>query len=245
MGKKITTRADQKRCSRCGEWKPIKGWPRNSALADGLAAYCRACKRAADRDAKRSPAAGDVSGVSKAAPTKKADPAPSSRPSRGPGRPSKITRELIAQLCEVLSRGHTRRAAAAKAGIADSTLFAWLADGREPDATGLKRELYEAVIEAEGLGEFTLVEIVRESAEIDPAYAKWLLERRHHLDWARREQVAVTGEGGKPMEVTVVRELVAKRITGLLAAPVEIVPPPPPTEEAHPSPDGDAPREPA
>ena len=140
------------------------------------------------------PAAGDVSGVSKAAPTKKADPAPSSRPSRGPGRPSKITRELIAQLCEVLSRRHTRRAAAAKAGIADSTLFAWLADGREPDATGLKRELYEAVIEAEGLGEFTLVEIVRESAEIDPAYAKWLLERRHHLDWARREQVAVTGE---------------------------------------------------
>ena len=39
-----------KHCPRCGTDKPVSDFPPNRSLADGLAAYCRQCKREADRE---------------------------------------------------------------------------------------------------------------------------------------------------------------------------------------------------
>lgn len=241
MSKKNTTREGKKRCARCGEWKPTKGWPRNGALAGGLAAYCRDCKRAADRGAP--PAKRPISGASKA--PSSGNPAAPELERRPVGRPSHLTPELIETICKPLRRGHTLKVACGRARVPESTFFEWLADGREPDCKGLKRDLFLAVAEAETDGEYEQVEIVREAAEIDPQYAKWLLERRRPNDWARREQLALVGDGGKPMEVSIVRELLSKRIDGLLAAPVDVVPPPPPAQAPEPGAEGGPPREPS
>lgn len=233
---KQTRKGSKKRCAGCGKWDELEKFPRNRATADGRSAYCRSCKRDKDRQ-KRGGAeiidlAGAVSRPSKRTPSRKSaepdvDEALWRR--RRSGRPSKLNDEVIDTICDVLARGHTRRAAAAKAGVDDSTLMRWLADGRD-ETTGLKRELFLSVLEAEAHGEHQLVEIVRAAADIDPQYAKWLLERRHHVDWARREQLAVSGGEGKPMEVAVVRELVGRRLEGLGLAAEAPEPPAPQTE---------------
>jgi 5-methylcytosine-specific restriction endonuclease McrA len=40
---------ETKRCARCGEMKPVDGWPPGKRWADGLYPYCRDCKRAVQR----------------------------------------------------------------------------------------------------------------------------------------------------------------------------------------------------
>ena len=138
-------------------------------------------------------------------------------PRRGPGQPTKLTPEVVSQLCEVLERGHTRRAACAKAGIDESTFQKWMAAAREEDADPAKKELLRAVQQAEGMGEHALVEIVRTGADLDANKAQWLLERRHSVDWARKESINATLDT-KPMEASVIRELITKRIAAIVSA---------------------------
>jgi hypothetical protein len=176
-------------------------------MADGKSVYCRPCKRDAAKAKPTPPQARPDSGASIATPAIK----------RPAGRPTKLTPEIIGELVGVLERGHTRRAAAAMAGLAESTVRQWLADAREDNATPLQRELLRSIEQAEGVGEYTLVELVRDSAAIDPNAAKWLLERRHSIDWARKENLSVT-TADKPADVAVLRELITKRIDGLIAA---------------------------
>lgn len=203
--------AKTKRCARpgCGE-KPLTDFPTNRALADGLGAYCRPCKRAADRGGKSQKASEKPQ-----APKAEILSAPARKPgARGPK--SSITTELIEQLCEVLRRGHTRRAAARKCGVLEDTLASWMKRGGE-DKSGPARELYCAVSEAEGEGEFALLELVREGAEIDAQQARWILERRYSQGtetWVRKEHIDVT-HGPEMPEVSVVRELLFSRLKGL------------------------------
>jgi hypothetical protein len=185
-------------------------------MADGRSVYCLPCKREV---ARRGSAEVEDRSPSRASPGTIAAPAPAPERRRS-GPKSKLTPELIEEVVGVLERGHTRRAAAAVAGIEDRTLRGWLADAREEGATSLQRELLAAVERAEGVGEHTLVEMVRASAEIDPNAAKWLLERRHSIDWARKESVTLTNES-KPADLQVLRELLTKRIDALIASRVD------------------------
>lgn len=209
--KRQTPGAKTKKCARpgCGV-KPIAQFPINRALADGRGAYCRPCKRAADRGEKSPKARGKLQ-----APKAEILAVPPTKPgARGP--PSTITPELIEELCTVLRRGHTRRAAARKCGVLEDTFASWMKRGAE-DKSGAARELYYAVSEAEGEGEFALLEIVRDGAAIDPQQARWILERRYSQGtetWVRKEHIDVT-TGPEMPEVSVVRELLFSRLKGL------------------------------
>jgi hypothetical protein len=161
-------------------------------------------------------------------------------PGKNPGgRPTSLTPEVIAAVVGVLERGHTRRAAAAMAGITDRALRRWLANAQEDDATELELELLQEVEHAEGVGEHTLVELVRESAAIDPNAAKWLLERRHSQDWARKESLSVTS-GDKPADLGALRERISLKINALIAARAEPTADAPAAEAAPPAPGPEA-----
>jgi hypothetical protein len=214
VAKKTIRTEKTKRCSRCKTWKPRQDFARNAAMADGLAAYCRPCKREADRGAPKR----EVSPPSKVDPRQNPEEAP--RRYLG-GRPSKLTPEVIEKLCTALARNHSRRAACAHAGIDERTFQRWMADAVD-EPSGLKRDLLLAVQWAEGDGEYRLVEQLNAAAEIDPVHTRWLLERRYSLDWARREAVSVDVDA-KPLEVSVVRELLAKRIAGMVQRPAAAV----------------------
>jgi hypothetical protein len=220
-------------------------------MADGRAAMCRPCKRSDDHSREpgavdlRAPAAVSASKARNLAPptgdSPSAAPAP---PKRRGGVPSTITPELITEICGVLERGHTRRVAARMAGVLEDTLAKWIQRGEElrgEGKPGPTRDLFEAVLLAEGRGEYSLVELVKTASEIDPHNAKWLLERRYSTGletWSRKEQVTLA-TGDKPLEVNVLRELLAKKLDAFdrsepAAAPP--VAPPPPAPDPGPAP---------
>jgi transposase-like protein len=203
----------EKKCSRCQKLKTLAEFPRNKAMADGLAVYCRSCKR----ESARVVAKGTTPEPKLQAPKPKNLAVPA-KGRRGPV--SGITPELTDALCEHLRRGHTRRAAARKAGVNEDTLASWLKRGAE-EKTGEAKALRDAVLEAEGEGEFQCFELIREAAELDPVQARWILERRYSLgaeNWARKEHIEVAAGPTMP-EVTLVRELLTKRLEGLIRPP--------------------------
>src|SRR5574343_1293957 len=88
-------------------------------------------------------------------------------------------------------------------------------------------DLSRAVIEAEGEGEFSLLEIVRASAEIDSQQAKWILERRYSQGeetWVRKEHIDLS-TGPEMPEVSVVRELILAKLKGLSGSAAPSQPP--------------------
>lgn len=103
-----------------------------------------------------------------------------------------MTNATVERLIEALASGQSRRTAAAMAGVSQSTLFAWMAAGRE-DAESPEGDLVRRVEEAEA--EF----IARHVANVEKAAIEdkqwtasaWLLERKDPEAWARKSRVSV------------------------------------------------------
>lgn len=216
-----------KQCPRCPPGtppKPTSEFPKNKSLADGLAAYCRQCKRQAERD-RRHPKAPE-------APKSKAvsdEPAKNLTPKlRKGGQRSSISDELTVEICRALRMGFTRRVGARCAGIDEDKLAQWMHRGREADPGEPTRVFYEAVLEAEGHGVQRLEQLVLDGAEVDPHMAMKVLERRSPDDWARRERIDVSTTE-KPMETDDLRKLLTEQIGKLI------------TQKASPPPSADGP----
>jgi hypothetical protein len=112
------------------------------------------------------------------------------------GRPTKLSAELQARLCEAIRSGNYRETAAQWAGVSPETLSRWMhRKGARYDA------FRRAVLEAERAAEIRAVALVMKAAADDPAHARWWLERKFPDRWGRRERHELTGEGGGPVRV--------------------------------------------
>lgn len=99
-------------------------------------------------------------------------------------RPTKLTPERAKRIVDAIADCCTREAAAAAGGVAPSTLFAWLARGRDHPDTDEGR-LWARIQRAEYEAELTLTRDVRAAAREDWRAAITLLERRHPDRWQR------------------------------------------------------------
>lgn len=109
-----------------------------------------------------------------------------------PGPKTKLTAATVDRLIEALASGQSRRTAATMAGVSQSALFRWMAEGREdPDspAGDLVRRVEQA--EAEFLARH--VANVERAAIEDKQWtaSAWLLERKDPESWARKSRVSV------------------------------------------------------
>ena len=103
---------------------------------------------------------------------------------------------VVAQVCEHLEAGVSRRAAAAQSGITDHQLAQWVRD---------VPEVYEAVLQAEAAFELAMVQEVVSislglvenesigSQRLRLAALKWLLERRCARQWGARRSIEIEG----------------------------------------------------
>lgn len=94
---------------------------------------------------------------------------------------TRLTTGVREKLVEASKLGMTRDLQCAFAGIGKSTLFRWMAEGRKAKK-GKKRELWEALKEAEALGAKSALDSIRaahEGERKDWKAAAWYLERRH------------------------------------------------------------------
>lgn len=117
--------------------------------------------------------------------------------SRPPGRPHKITPELLELLAELLAAGNPLDTSARLAGISPATLYRWQARGQaaadleaeeEPvSATELPYlDLYRTVSASRARAEVEALGIIR-AAALSGTWqaAAWLLERRRPDLWSR------------------------------------------------------------
>lgn len=103
------------------------------------------------------------------------------------GRPTKLNDLTAKKIIDTIAAGGSRAAAAAAAGVHPSTVFRWLAEGR--DEASPYREFRERIKGAEAEAEIAMVTVVREAALKGTwqAAAWWLERRRPKLYALRRD----------------------------------------------------------
>lgn len=127
------------------------------------------------------------------------------------GRDSKLTSKCQEDICDALALMHTYEAAAAYAGIGNSTLSLWRSQGREArekDGRGQellpeerrKLKFLEAVEDAEAQGVFRMHQVVIKEAERDARLALQMLQIRRPNDYAPpMQRLEHVGENGGPV----------------------------------------------
>jgi hypothetical protein len=88
------------------------------------------------------------------------------------------------RLCDAIAAGNTRNDAAEYAGVGESTLRRWLAQGRRR-RSGKFRALLAAVKKAEADAVVRNVAIIQKAASTSWQAAAWWLERKRDADWSQ------------------------------------------------------------
>lgn len=115
-------------------------------------------------------------------------------------RPTKLTPKLQEQIVSYLRAGAYVETAAAAAGIAKDTLYAWLrrgAAGEEPFA-----RFAAAVEEAQAKSELRDLAIIGKAAETEWTAAAWRLERKYPDRYGRRARIEHSGHDRVTIAVT-------------------------------------------
>jgi hypothetical protein len=130
-------------------------------------------------------------------------------------RPTLLTPEVQDRIVSAVRAGSYLDDAASMAGIGSSTLFLWLATGRQAnekrengevltDRETLCMEFLEAVERARAEATLRNIAIIQKAAQ-DGTWqaAAWYLERTNPKKWGRHETYEVTGADGGPVQVEV------------------------------------------
>ena len=142
-------------------------------------------------------------------------------PKKKRGPPSKFTQETRRKVIEAITLGCTYGIAASYAGIAESTLFKWLASGRDEDDKTYNA-FYRSVKEAEAVSAVrNLASIAQAAKDGQWAAAAWLLERRHgYTKEPERPMIDITVEMQNTDVVGLLDQLQEQALTELVTGPV-------------------------
>ena len=137
------------------------------------------------------------------------------------GRPTKLTQEMQRKICEAILLGCTYSIAASWAGIHESTLFLWLARGKQGDGK-IYKEFYRAVKQAESQNAIrSLASIAQAAKEGDWTAAAWLLERRHgYVKEVDRPTIDITVDVQNAEVTTLIEQVREHALTEVITGPV-------------------------
>jgi hypothetical protein len=116
------------------------------------------------------------------------------------GRPSKF-QKCSAQFLKHIAGGLPIGAAAALSGLAESTVFAWLASGRNAQG-GAFLEFSEAYTRARGKAQGKMVQEIRKAGRDDWRAIGWLAERMFPETFSVKLRHELTGPDGAPVAIT-------------------------------------------
>lgn len=106
------------------------------------------------------------------------------------GRPTKLTPELIEEICKLIRIGAYIETACNFNGIHKDTYYRWAKDGARAKS-GLKKEFYDSIKKAVAFAEANLIGRINEAGRQQwQAYA-WIAERRFPERWANDVYMAV------------------------------------------------------
>jgi hypothetical protein len=149
-----------------------------------------------------------------------------------PGRPSKLSPEIVETLIEALRRGSYIKPACEAAGISYPSLRTWIERGEEDKAAGRMTQysdLLDQLTRARAHGEVNLVRKLEENP--DWRAGAFLLERGYRERWGKD-----TKDAAQPVTINVSPEIASAIIEALRVATATRVPPvidATPTNEDH------------
>ena len=114
------------------------------------------------------------------------------------GRPTKLTREVIEKIAELVRAGNYMVTAAAYVGVNRDTLYAWLRRGAAA-RSGLYREFSDSIGVALAGAEIDPLKLITEAGQKEWRALAWRLERRYPDRWGRLERIEHTGADGKDL----------------------------------------------
>ena len=135
------------------------------------------------------------------------------------GRPTKLTADVQAEICESIRAGNYIEPSAIRAGVTKESLYNWLRRaGRELEKSNTNKkyripakerkyiEFFHAVKQAEAEAEARDLEVIRRAGQLGQWQASaWRLERKHYDRWGRRQAIEHSGPQGKPVRVQRIR----------------------------------------
>lgn len=112
------------------------------------------------------------------------------------GRPTKLTPELQAEICELIRKGNFVETACEAVGVHKGTYYNWRNRG-ERSAKGVYCDFFNAIKRAEADGEAAHVaNIAADNTNTkDWQRSAWWLERRYPQRWGKVDRVDVTSKG--------------------------------------------------
>lgn len=100
----------------------------------------------------------------------------------------RLTPEFITMFCEIVSHGNYITTACKLMRVEESTFRSWMLQGKKSES-GIYRELYERVLQADGAAESFALEIWRGHYLKDSKAAKDFLARRYPDRWSERRYI--------------------------------------------------------
>lgn len=108
------------------------------------------------------------------------------------GNKTLLTPELQEQLCKLLSVGNYIEPSVAFVGIHKQTFYRWLKQGandKHLDKITAESQFHDAIQKALSEGELRHVNNIAQHAEKSWQASAWMLERKNHKNWGRKETV--------------------------------------------------------
>jgi len=122
------------------------------------------------------------------------------------GRKSKLDKDRQDKLLKAIRVGNDKKVACALAGISEATLYRWLEQSREKNATEQLREFRESFERVEAEAEVLKVSRIAQAADNGRwQAAAWWLERKYPERWAQQTKIKaeLSGPDGKPIAISV------------------------------------------
>ena len=108
-----------------------------------------------------------------------------------PGRPTKLTPELQAEMVKLVELGNYMDTAAACCGVTRDTFHAWMKRGVR-EGKGPYYEFSDALKRAEGRAEAAALVRIRKAGQTSWQADAWYLERKMPRKWGRWDRVDMT-----------------------------------------------------
>jgi transposase len=131
-------------------------------------------------------------------------------------RQTKLTPEVQALIVEAIRNGNYMETAAQAVGVHKGTLYRWIEQADDPEASDIYRAFRDAVESARAEAEKRDLDIITRAAH-DGSWqaAAWKLERRTPQRWGRVNRTEVTGADGGALKVEVDHKAALLDLLGL------------------------------
>lgn len=120
------------------------------------------------------------------------------------GRKTKLSPTVKSRICSVLANGNYIQTACAVARIHVSQFFRWMEKG-EHAKSGIYREFYDAVKEAEQTAELACLAEIRQDESWQSK--AWVLERRFPERWGRKDRLEANIQGSVQVQFVPVEKM--------------------------------------